>query len=672
MRNNFSGAITNIHKSITLPGKKNPSGKGLLRDSLKRLFDIAVSLVALIVLSPFFGLIIWAIKRDTTGPAFFQGARTGKNGKEFKILKFRTMYETPESYAGPKVTANDDPRVTPLGRWLRETKLNELPQLWNVLMGEMSMVGPRPEDPEIANQWPEEIRKVLLSVRPGITSPASVQYRHEENLLQSKSMMDQYLLEILPSKLRLDYLYVRNHALLTDLDVIFWTFVVLLPRLNKFSVPEALLYWGPFSRFTARYFVWFLLDLIVAFFSVGMAGVIWRMDSPLDIGWDRAPLLALGIAVLFSLVNWILGLNSVDWTKNSGDGGMDLAASSTIVTLILFIFNYLWPKGPLLPHAMLLVIGMLSFFGFVFTRYRSRVLTAVASRWLNLRTDSMSNLGERVLIIGAGELGTFAKLLLQKGTLASAFNIVGYVDDDPRRLGMQIDGIRVLGTCDDIPTLSERYDVGLIMFAIGNIRPEEEERILSKCRSKEVRLIQMPDMLDSMRAYFPAGDRERDEMFSRVLENATLDKLTGVYNQNHFLKLASQEIPRSRRYKHALSLAIIEIESNHHANALQAPTVAAQVLKEVANRCKKNIPEIDLLSRYDEFQFALLLPETEITFARLVCERLVRQISELPVETDSGPLCVSVRYGLWMDSTDNGDVQLLIEKARQDMLWKNF
>jgi lipopolysaccharide/colanic/teichoic acid biosynthesis glycosyltransferase len=147
------------------------------------MLDIAVSLAALVVLAPFLGLIATAIRRDSPGPAFYRGARTGRGGKVFKILKFRTMYEMPASYSGPKVTAHDDPRVTPLGRWLRSTKLNELPQFWNVLMGEMSLVGPRPEDPTIVQNWPAPVRHEILSVRPGITSPASVLYRNEEALL---------------------------------------------------------------------------------------------------------------------------------------------------------------------------------------------------------------------------------------------------------------------------------------------------------------------------------------------------------------------------------------------------------------------------------------------------------------------------------------------------------
>lgn len=114
---------------------------------LKRGFDLWVSIAGLVVLWPVFLLIAVRIKADSPGPVFYKGSRSGKGGKFFNILKFRTMYEQPGSYNGSRLTAKDDTRVTRFGRFLRDTKLNELPQLWNVLVGEMSLVGPRPEDP---------------------------------------------------------------------------------------------------------------------------------------------------------------------------------------------------------------------------------------------------------------------------------------------------------------------------------------------------------------------------------------------------------------------------------------------------------------------------------------------------------------------------------------------
>ncbi len=217
------------------PKINHPRNKFLVQidNFIRRALDIILSLIGMVVLSPLFITTAIIIKRTSSGPVFYWGPRAGKDGKTFMIMKFRTMYERKESYQGPKVTAENDPRITPLGRFLRQTKLNELPQLWNVVKGDMSLVGPRPEDPTIVKEWPEEVRKEILSVRPGITSPASVVYRNEEDLLRSSNLMDTYLWDILPTKLRLDQIYVRNRSVLSDMDVVFWTSIALIPRLKK-------------------------------------------------------------------------------------------------------------------------------------------------------------------------------------------------------------------------------------------------------------------------------------------------------------------------------------------------------------------------------------------------------------------------------------------------------
>jgi len=195
----------------------------------KRLCDIAVSAIGLIILSPVFAIIAFYIKRICTDSVFYRGPRVGLHGKNFKILKFTTMIDCPDSEDGPRITAINDPRITPVGRWLRDTKLNEVPQLWNVLKGEMSLVGPRPEDPEIVATWSENERQTILSIRPGITSPASIFFRDEEKLLETESVMEKYLNSIVPSKLRLDQIYARDHTFLGDLDIIFLTAIALLP-----------------------------------------------------------------------------------------------------------------------------------------------------------------------------------------------------------------------------------------------------------------------------------------------------------------------------------------------------------------------------------------------------------------------------------------------------------
>ncbi len=492
--------------------------KGLERDSLNGLWrhlddvarrglDLATALVGFVLLSPIFLLLAVLIRRDSPGPTFYWGERVGRGGKPFHILKFRTMYEDTASYDGPRVTGQGDPRITPLGQWLRDTKLNELPQLWNVLKGEMSIVGPRPEDKNFVDHWTPEAREVLLSVRPGITSPASVLYRDEENMLRSGDVVDQYLKVILPSKLRLDLLYVHNRSLLTDLDVIFWTVMALLPQLKSKRVPEHLLFWGPMARFMSRYASWFVLDSLSAFVAIVITGLIWRSNGPLELGRGLAVAVALSIALIFSVVNALLGIGRIVWSRADTNDAVALGLSTSLTTGILLLINMLWSARPvpipylgqqLLPSGLIIVTGFLAFVGFATMRYRMRIITGLSGHWITLRSRS-NHVTERVAIVGAGEAGLLAAYLLQKAELGQAFSLVGMVDDSPRKQGARIGGVQVLGNTDELGELTSLHDIGLVVFAIENIHPAQKDRILRLCQQAGVRTVVLPDILQNLR-----------------------------------------------------------------------------------------------------------------------------------------------------------------------------
>jgi lipopolysaccharide/colanic/teichoic acid biosynthesis glycosyltransferase len=475
---------------------------------LKRGFDILASIFGLILLSPVFLLIAAIVKRSGPGPIYYRGPRIGRDGKPFKILKFRTMRERPGSSPGPRITAADDDRITPLGRWLRDTKINELPQLWNVLTGEMSLVGPRPEEPEVVTQWAQAVRAEVLSIRPGITSPASVLYRHEEQLLNSANLMDDYLRTILPDKNRLDLLYVRTHAFFSDLDIIFATLISLFPSADGKSIPENSLFSGFLNNIFRRHITWFAADTLVAFFTAGLIGFLWRLDGPLDLGWGVSVGVAAAMALIFGLINSLLGLSRVSWKKASSTLVFDLALSSTLAILLLFAANRYWPGGRLLPSPMVIEIGIIAYLGFLATRYRQRLITGLATRWLQLRHRTAA-LGERLLIIGAGDCGQLAGWLLQKSNLSDAFNVVGMVDDDPLKLSMRIDRTSVLGSTKDLPALVKRHNIGVILYAITRIDPSEQERILAVCRNLPVRLVIIPDLIKILQEHLlPVNGKE--------------------------------------------------------------------------------------------------------------------------------------------------------------------
>ncbi len=184
---------------------------------LKRCFDIVLSASSLVLLSPLLAILALLIRITSRGPVLFRQLRTGRDLRPFYILKFRTMLSNAN---GPAFTLDLDPRITPLGYWLRRTKLDELPQLWNILRGEMSFVGPRPLMPELIDPNCRSYRR-LFRVRPGLTDPASIKYVNEGFLLQHVEDPERFFLEVIArDKVRLSLAYQRSATLVTDLKLI--------------------------------------------------------------------------------------------------------------------------------------------------------------------------------------------------------------------------------------------------------------------------------------------------------------------------------------------------------------------------------------------------------------------------------------------------------------------
>lgn len=185
----------------------------------RRVFDVVAALGGLVCLSPFFLLIAVAIVLDDRGPVFFRQVRVGKDGRDFRMWKFRTMIVDAER-RGPMLTVGADPRITRVGAVLRRTKFDELPQIINVLLGQMTFVGPRPEVRRYVDQYTSEQREVL-ALKPGITDPASLAYYDEsEQLALAPDPEAIYVGQIMPDKIRLNLAYARQASLISDLKVI--------------------------------------------------------------------------------------------------------------------------------------------------------------------------------------------------------------------------------------------------------------------------------------------------------------------------------------------------------------------------------------------------------------------------------------------------------------------
>lgn len=191
---------------------------------IKRIFDITASGLGIIVLSPILIVIALIIKKESDGPVFFKQIRVGEKGKNFEILKYRTMVVDAEKL-GRQITVGNDNRITKIGGFLRKYKLDELPQLINVFKGDMSLVGPRPEVPRYVEMYNEEQRKVL-DVKPGITDLASIRYRDENELLgTAEDPDDMYINTIMPDKLALNLEYINKSNVFFDIYIILKTII---------------------------------------------------------------------------------------------------------------------------------------------------------------------------------------------------------------------------------------------------------------------------------------------------------------------------------------------------------------------------------------------------------------------------------------------------------------
>lgn len=196
----------------------------------KRLFDLVASSIGLVLLAPVMAVIALAVKQDSEGPALFKQERVGRGGEPFTLLKFRSMAVSPE-LGVPLVTAATDARITKVGARLRATKLDELPQLLNVVKGDMAIVGPRPEVPEYVDSWDPDDKIVILGVRPGITDPVSIRFRHEAELLAEQPDPVAYYRDVLvPTKVAGWREYAETRTFAGDLAIIGQTVVAVISR----------------------------------------------------------------------------------------------------------------------------------------------------------------------------------------------------------------------------------------------------------------------------------------------------------------------------------------------------------------------------------------------------------------------------------------------------------
>jgi FlaA1/EpsC-like NDP-sugar epimerase/lipopolysaccharide/colanic/teichoic acid biosynthesis glycosyltransferase len=425
----------------------------------KRLLDLCGAVVGLLVSLPLLMVVAIAVRLDSPGPVLFRALRVGRAGRPFRVYKFRSMFV--DADRGPAITRGVDPRVTRVGRIIRPLRIDELPQLLNVLKGDMSLVGPRPEAPSIVERYTEGQREVL-QVRPGITGPTQLGSLDESAQLPADGEPTEYYVRhLLPGKLAQDLQYVRTRTFTGDLGILLRTpialgqFVLARPRVGRllklsrlltdFALVAVATYAAYFARFdseipaqSVRIMLWGLpyelAAYAFAFLYLMTYRSIWRYAGVEDF-WQLAKACLIGGGLNAA------GMNIVDWP---------------------------YPRSVLLltPAFALLLMG-----GARLT-WRTTA-TALAGGW------AMSE-RRRVVIVGAGRTGaTLAREIL--GNPRLGYELVGFVDDDRHLQRATLHNLPVLGTTADLEALTRKYRLSQAIIAIPRPTLSQLRQIREAC-----------------------------------------------------------------------------------------------------------------------------------------------------------------------------------------------
>lgn len=439
---------------------------------ITRTIDILFSLSGFLLLMIMFPFVALLIKLDSRGPVFYLCDRVGLNGKIFKMYKFRTMLETPDSL-GPSVSPRGDPRVSTVGKMLRRLKLNEFPQFINVLKGEMTLVGPRPEAPDLAAAYPEPA-KIIFTVKPGLAGPNQIMGRNEEELYPpGVDPVKFYIEHILPKKIPLDVEFIKDKSPLKIFKYLFLAVKVTLT--------------GAISRqhlWENRSQIYLMLaDLAACILSFSLAYLLRYEGVPDRNGlhfqafirllpW--AVLVRLPIFAYCGFYHVLIRHLSIYDFKRIFKG----VALSSIIFIALSFISGLSLGSP--------QIGVYSRSVFLID-WLCLTIMLVSMRALLKKLYLSYNRGEviqsqkNMIIWGAGDAGELCLAYLKKDKIRT-YNIVGFLDDNPSKRGRRLNGLKVLGDRHHLKILAQLYKIHEVLVAMPSATPEELLEVLEFCQ----------------------------------------------------------------------------------------------------------------------------------------------------------------------------------------------
>lgn len=430
---------------------------------MTRIFDILCSICAILIVLPFLPVIAFFIKVDSSGPVFFACKRVGQGGNIFKMYKFRTMYETPMQL-GPSVSAMGDPRVTPVGRVLRRLKLNEFPQFYNVLKGDMTLVGPRPEAPDLAAAYPAAAR-IIFTVKPGLAGPNQIMGRNEEELYPAGADPVKFYIEhILPNKIPLDLAYIKDKFPLKNIKYLYLAV--------KVTLTGAI---GRQHLCKHRTQIYLLLaDLVACILSFSLAHLL-RYESLTNPGGFHLQafakllpwvvLVRLPIFIYFGFYHTLIRYLSIYDIKRIFGG---VALSSFFLITFGFISGLTMGQPPagnysrsvFLIDWLCLTIFLVCMRGLLKKLYFSR------------HSGEVIQAQKNAIIWGAGDGGELCLFYLKK-IKDPSYNIVGFLDDDPGKQGKHLNGFKILGNRHSLKILAQLYKIQEVLVAMPSATKEE-------------------------------------------------------------------------------------------------------------------------------------------------------------------------------------------------------
>jgi FlaA1/EpsC-like NDP-sugar epimerase/lipopolysaccharide/colanic/teichoic acid biosynthesis glycosyltransferase len=480
----------------------------------RRTLDVSVSALALLALAPALAVIALLVRLADGGPALFRQERIGRGGRPFRMLKFRSMRVDAERHGG-LLTADGDERVTPVGRVLRRSKLDELPQLWNVLRGEMALVGPRPEVARYVARY-DDAQRALLERRPGITDPASLAYIDESVQLAAAADPERHYVEtLLPAKLAMNLDYAARATVWSDVALLARTAFAIARRL----LPRFVLAW-PRLLDTRTLVVadllrrrrWVIAAIVVVLTVAGYASAyLLRYDflvpaSAARTLWRTVPLL---LAVRMTVYAHF-GLFRGYWQHFGFQDLLSVVAAATSSSLLFAVALLGLEVLPAVGRAILVLDWLIAIAMTGGAHFAARL---VRERWVPLRGRP----GRRALVVGAGEA---AERLLRLCQHDARLDIrpVCLVDDSPLHAEQRLHGVPVVGTTDDVAAAAERHRAELIVIAVPSATADQMRTLVEKCMQTRLPLKVMPslgELLDRRASVGALRDVQVEDLLGR-------------------------------------------------------------------------------------------------------------------------------------------------------------